>query len=132
MRYSSHLTSRLTTREAVFKFGKNRIEWGRIERGDKQVRKTETSDTSPEKVLGLVTAPPRAAPSRAVAAQAPSSTADDAEAVAGPDCVMTDRSAFFLDAEGWKKWTEIIDGPPPDDLSGLRAFLTRPAPLVAE
>ena len=45
---------------------------------------------------------------------------------------MTDRSAFFLDAEGWKKWTEIIDDPPPDDLSGLRAFLTRPAPLVAE
>ena len=96
------------------------------------MRKTETSDTSPEKVLGLVTAPPRAAPSRAVAERVPPLTADDPEAVAGLDCVMTDRSAFFLDAEGWKKWTEIIDSPPPDDLSGLRAFLTRLAPLVAE
>lgn len=96
------------------------------------MRKTGTSDTPPEKVFGLVTAPPRPAPPRAVAMQPPSSTADDAEAVTGPDCVMTDRSAFFLDAEGWKKWTEIIDSPPPDDLSGLRAFLTRPAPLVAE
>ena len=91
------------------------------------MRKTGTSDTPPEKVLGLAMAPPRA-----VAAQVPSSTADDAEAMAEPDCVMTDRSAFFLDAEGWEKWTEIIDSPPPGDLSGLRAFLTRPAPLVAE
>ena len=91
------------------------------------MRKTGTSDTPSEKMLGLATAPPRA-----VAAQAPSSIADEVEAVAGSDCVMTDRSAFLLDAEGWKKWTEIIDGPPPGDLSGLRAFLTRPAPLVAE
>lgn len=96
------------------------------------MRKTGTSDTSTEKVLGLVTPPPRVTSPRAVAARVPPSTADDAGTVAGPDCVMTDRSAFFLDAEGWKKWTEIIDGPPPDDLSGLRAFLTRPAPLVAE
>lgn len=92
-----------------------------------QMRNTGASDTPIENVLGLVTAPPQA-----VAAQPPSLTADDAEAVVGPDCVMADRSAFLLDAEDWKKWTEIIDGPPPDDLSSLRAFLTRPPPLVAE
>ena len=60
-------------------------------------------------------------------------TVEDASSASasGADAVTVDPSALMLGADDWKRWEQIIDGPPPGDLSAMRAFLARPAPPVA-